>query len=180
MKSLIFRFGILFFALFLPFVSLASQKPTQVYYYNIEGVDESRRTTTLEAIEHMDEAIKCVEFEPYDGQKVNNNKVLSYFSVGNLGGRVIGLFSSRSHMPIILLANHTSTKKLIDFPEDYFFKIVLHETAHALGMRGSHSGHPFPIDKSGETHFSPGINVKTDKELSETDVKYLNLLLCGE
>lgn len=186
MKRLIFSLVASLYLL-VSFPSPASPATPEVtLYYTLSAVDEDKRGTVEEALNHMEDKVSCINFEPYNGEKVNNNMILQIVSVSHFAGPIVGmqtsylyLGDSRVHSPILFLANNTKSVaikgKLVPVTEDFLFKVVLHEVTHALGMDGLHA---FPRFEADETHFSPVISHKSGKYLFERDIEYLENLVC--
>lgn len=93
------------------------------------------------------------------------------------GGYIIGYFKTRGYK-VQLSTLRKGTKKssgFIPIEDDYFFKLAVHEFAHALGMRG----HAFSIESKNTSQLSPHIGEKSKPELYPKDIEFLNHLLCG-
>lgn len=87
----------------------------------------------------------------------------------------VGLYKKQFN--IVKISTTSNEKgKLVEVSISYFYKVALHEFAHALGMRG----HIFPEELSKESQLTPIIDAKSNPRLYQIDIDYLESLVCGK
>lgn len=149
-----------------------------VYYYVLDSFEESRKDVVIAALQHMEDEVSCLTFKPYSkDKKINDNMILHFVSIDFFPDNFVGWSPTVFGTHVVVMANRghdkDNTHPWLD--NHFFFKLVLHEVSHALGMYGHVSKGE---DAHATSHLSPVISYSTQKELFKKDVEYLEELVC--
>ncbi len=91
-------------------------------------------------------------------------------------GNYVGLQFDELAIRSYLLADNfiDSSGKGGRLSDRYYYRVVFHETAHALGM----NSHPFPATQDSQTNLSEVIVDESVQVMYKMDVEYLSTMLC--
>lgn len=156
--------------------------PNVQYYYIDADFDEEQEVMIGLALEYIAFEVGCVEYRQVESPGLFEVGTLEFYRlpgpIREKGqGTVIGYYSTPIHNIFLSDQIYGESDELQDMPMPYFFKLIIHEVAHSLGMPGSHV---YPREFAEISQLTPVIGHYSEPRYYERDVKYLRKLVCGK
>lgn len=146
-----------------------------VYYVDKNSFSEHQITLINRAVETFNEEFSCSCFRKVDYYKFK--KVLLFINLFGSektsdGFPTIGKYVDEDN--VVYLKSRRKNGRYIE--NTLFFKTVLHELAHVLGMRG----HAFPVEENHSSQLTPVISKDSFPILYDRDASYIENNICRE
>ena len=178
------RFAAITFVALLAFLPIEghSYTPNIQYYYIDSAFNENQVILISLALDYIEYKVGCVEYREVREPGIFTVGSLDFYKLpGPIEekekGMVIGYYSTPIHNIFLSDKIYNGGDVLVDMPPSYFFKLIIHEVAHSLGMPGKHA---FPKEFKEVSQLTPVVGKYSEPRYYEKDVQYLRKLVCGK